>query len=67
MTRATACVLLCAMALLAGCRLDAEVDVQFFPGGSLPARFWGMTWLQVRDRVGLVCHRNRAGRRGISS
>lgn len=28
MTRATTCVLLCAMALLAGCRLDAEVDVR---------------------------------------
>lgn len=27
MTRATTCVLLCAMALLTGCRLDADVDV----------------------------------------
>ena len=34
--------------------VGAEVDVQFFPGGSPPARFWGMTWLQVRDRVGAV-------------
>lgn len=30
--------------------VGAEVDVQFFPGGSDPARFWSMTWQQARER-----------------
>jgi SAM-dependent methyltransferase len=29
----------------------AEVDAQFFRGGSEPARFWSLTWLQGRERV----------------
>ncbi len=31
--------------------VGAEVDVQFFRGGSEPARFWNLTWLQARERV----------------
>jgi SAM-dependent methyltransferase len=31
--------------------VDAEVDSQFFRGGSPPAEFWSLTWLQVRDRA----------------
>ena len=31
--------------------VDAEVDTQFFRGGSPPAEFWSLTWLQVRDRT----------------
>jgi hypothetical protein len=31
--------------------VDAEVDTQLFRGGSDPARFWSLTWLQVRDRM----------------
>jgi SAM-dependent methyltransferase len=34
--------------------VGADVNVQFFAGDSLPARFWAMTWLQVRERVGAV-------------
>jgi SAM-dependent methyltransferase len=29
----------------------AEVDVQLFCGGSPAARFWSLTWLQVRERL----------------
>jgi hypothetical protein len=28
-----------------------QVDTQPFRGGSDPARFWSLTWLQVRDRI----------------
>jgi SAM-dependent methyltransferase len=31
--------------------VDAAVDTQFFRGGSAPAEFWSLTWLQVRDRA----------------
>jgi SAM-dependent methyltransferase len=31
--------------------VDAEVDTQLFRGGSEPARFWSLTWAQVRERV----------------
>jgi SAM-dependent methyltransferase len=31
--------------------VDAEVDTQFFRGGSPPAEFWSLTWSQVRDRT----------------
>jgi SAM-dependent methyltransferase len=31
--------------------VDAEVDTQLFRGGSAPARFWSLTWLQARARV----------------
>jgi SAM-dependent methyltransferase len=31
--------------------VDAEVDTQLFRGGSDPAQFWSLTWLQARDRV----------------
>ena len=34
--------------------VGAEVDVQFFPGGAPAARFWAMTWMQARERVGAV-------------
>lgn len=32
--------------------IAATVDVQIFPGGSPAARFWSLTWTQVRDRPG---------------
>ena len=31
--------------------VDAEVDTQLFRGGSLPAEFWSLTWLQARQRA----------------
>jgi SAM-dependent methyltransferase len=31
--------------------VEAEVDGQFFRGGSYPAQFWSLTWEQVRDRM----------------
>jgi SAM-dependent methyltransferase len=31
--------------------IDAELDVPLFRGGSAHARFWSLTWQQVRDRV----------------
>ena len=31
--------------------VDAEVDTQLFRGGSLPAEFWSLTWLQARQRT----------------
>jgi SAM-dependent methyltransferase len=31
--------------------VDAEVDTQLFRGGSVPAEFWSLTWLQVRRRT----------------
>jgi SAM-dependent methyltransferase len=31
--------------------VEADVDTQLFPGGSAPARFWSLTWVQVQDRV----------------
>jgi SAM-dependent methyltransferase len=31
--------------------VDAELDVPLFRGGSALARFWGLSWQQVRDRV----------------
>ena len=31
--------------------VDAELDGQLFRGGSPPARFWSLTWLQARDRI----------------
>jgi SAM-dependent methyltransferase len=31
--------------------VDAELDVPLFRGGSAQARFWSLTWRQVRDRV----------------
>jgi SAM-dependent methyltransferase len=31
--------------------VGAEVDTQLFRGGSDPARFWSLTWLQVRERI----------------
>jgi hypothetical protein len=31
--------------------LEAEVDTQLFAGGSAPARFWSLTWVQVEERV----------------
>jgi SAM-dependent methyltransferase len=34
--------------------VGAEVDDQFFPGGSVPARFWSLTWVQARERIGDV-------------
>ena len=40
--------------------VGAEIDSQFFPGGSLPAQFWSLTWQQVRERVGEVLDGGRA-------
>jgi pimeloyl-ACP methyl ester carboxylesterase len=34
--------------------IDAELDVPLFRGGSAHARFWSLTWQQVRDRVAAV-------------
>ena len=31
--------------------VDAEVDTQLFRGGSEPAQFWSLTWLQTRPDV----------------
>jgi SAM-dependent methyltransferase len=31
--------------------VDADVDTQLFRGGSQPAEFWSLTWLQVRERT----------------
>jgi SAM-dependent methyltransferase len=31
--------------------VDGEVHAQFFRGGSEPAQFWSLTWLQLRDRM----------------
>jgi SAM-dependent methyltransferase len=31
--------------------VDAELNGQLFRGGSVPARFWSLTWLQARDRL----------------
>ena len=31
--------------------IDAESQVQLFPGGSHPAEFWSLTWLQARERA----------------
>jgi SAM-dependent methyltransferase len=31
--------------------VEAEVDAQFFRGGSEPAQFWSLTWEQVRERM----------------
>ena len=31
--------------------IEAEADVPLFRGGSALARFWSLTWQQVRDRV----------------
>ena len=31
--------------------VDAGLDGQLFRGGSAPARFWSLTWLQVRERI----------------
>jgi len=31
--------------------VEAELDGQFFRGGSEPAQFWSLTWEQVRDRM----------------
>jgi SAM-dependent methyltransferase len=31
--------------------VDAELDGQFFRGGSEPAQFWSLTWEQVRERI----------------
>ena len=31
--------------------VDAELDTQLFRGGSEPAQFWNLTWLQARDRA----------------
>ena len=33
------------------CDVDAEVGTQLFRGGSLPAEFWSLTWLQARQRT----------------
>jgi SAM-dependent methyltransferase len=45
--------------------VDAELDTQLFRGGSDPAQFWSLTWLQARDRLiemgtGDVIDRGRA-------
>jgi SAM-dependent methyltransferase len=34
--------------------IDAELDVPLFRGGSAHARFWSLTWQQIRDRVAAV-------------
>ena len=34
--------------------IDAELDVPLFRGGSAHARFWSLTWQQVRGRVAAV-------------
>jgi SAM-dependent methyltransferase len=31
--------------------VEAETSTQTFRGGSPPARFWSLTWLQVRERM----------------
>jgi SAM-dependent methyltransferase len=31
--------------------VDADVETQFFRGGSPPAEFWSLTWFQVRERA----------------
>jgi hypothetical protein len=31
--------------------IDAELDVPLFRGGSTQARFWSLSWQQVRDGV----------------
>jgi SAM-dependent methyltransferase len=31
--------------------VEAELSGQLFRGGSVPARFWSLTWLQARDRL----------------
>jgi SAM-dependent methyltransferase len=31
--------------------VEAELDGQLFRGGSAPAEFWSLTWLQARDRI----------------
>lgn len=31
--------------------VEAEASAQIFRGGSAPARFWSLTWLQVRERI----------------
>ena len=46
--------------------VGAEIDTQLFPGGSLIAQFWSLTWLQARDGIvargipGEVIDRGRA-------
>jgi hypothetical protein len=45
--------------------VDAELVGQLFRGGSDPARFWALTWLQARDRIaalGLPAQKVDAGR-----
>jgi SAM-dependent methyltransferase len=34
--------------------IDAELDVPLFRGGPAHARFWSLTWQQIRDRVAAV-------------
>jgi SAM-dependent methyltransferase len=34
--------------------VESSVDVQFFPGGATPARFWSMTWQQKLDEAGAL-------------
>jgi SAM-dependent methyltransferase len=34
--------------------VDAEVRSQLFRGGSDPARFWSLTWLQARERAAAI-------------
>ncbi len=31
--------------------VESELDGQLFPGGSVPAQFWALTWLQARERA----------------
>jgi SAM-dependent methyltransferase len=31
--------------------VEADISTQIFRGGSPPARFWSLTWLQVRERI----------------
>ena len=46
--------------------VGAELDTQLFPGGSVIAQFWSLTWLQARDGIvargipGEVIDRGRA-------
>ncbi len=46
--------------------VGAEIDTQLFPGGSLIAQFWSLTWRQARDGIvargipGEVIDRGRA-------
>ena len=40
--------------------VGAEVDDQSIPGGSVPAQFWSLTWVQARERIGAVVDGGRA-------